>query len=145
MTHVPYGSGPASAPALTGGEAQVSFQVPALVLPHTKTGKVKLLAVSTASRFSLMPELPTVAEAGVPGFDSDSWNGIVAPAGTPRFVVSRLNREVNDALQLDDVRALLAANLIRIDGGTPERFGEVMRAASARWGAVIRQTGAKVD
>jgi tripartite-type tricarboxylate transporter receptor subunit TctC len=145
MTHVPYGSGPASATALTGGEAQVSFQVPALVLPHTKTGKVKLLAVSTASRFSLMPELPTVAEAGVPGFDSDSWNGIVAPAGTPRFVVSRLNREVNDALQLDDVRALLAANLIRIDGGTPERFGEVMRAASARWGAVIRQTGAKVD
>ena len=145
LTHVPYGSGPASATALIGGEAQVSFQVPALVLPHTKTGKVRLLAVSTARRFSLMPELPTVAEAGVPGFDSDSWNGIVAPAGTPRAVVLRVNREVNDVLQLDDVRALLAANLIRIDGGTPERFGEVMRAASARWGAVIRQTGAKVD
>jgi tripartite-type tricarboxylate transporter receptor subunit TctC len=115
------------------------------VLPHTKTGKVKLLAVSTARRFSLMPELPSVAESGLPGFDSDSWNGIVAPTGTPRDVVRHLNREVNEVLQLEDVRALLAANLIRVDGGTPERFGEVMRAASARWGAVIRQTGAKVD
>jgi len=145
ITHVPYGSGPASAAALIGGEAQVSFQVPALVLPHTKTGKVTLLAVSTLRRFPLMPELPTVAEAGLTGFDSDSWNGIIAPAGTPRSVVLRLNREVNEVLQFEDVRALLAANLIRVDGGTPEHFGEVMRAASVRWGAVIRQTGAKVD
>jgi tripartite-type tricarboxylate transporter receptor subunit TctC len=119
--------------------------VPALILPHVKGGKVRLLAVSTRQRFSLMPELPTVAESGVPGFDSDSWNGIVAPAGTPGGVVQRVNREVNDALQLEDVRTLLAANLIRIDGGTPERFAEVMRATSARWGEVIRQTGAKVD
>ena len=145
LTHVPYGSGPASAAALNAGEAQVSFQVPALILPHARGGRVRLLAVSTAQRFSLMPELPTVAEAGVPGFDSDSWNGIVAPVGTPRAVVQRVNHEVNEALKLEDVRTLLAANLIRIDGGTPERFAEVMRAASARWGAVIRQTGAKVD
>jgi len=145
LVHVPYGSGPASAAALTAGEAQVSFQVPALILPHTRAGKARLLAVSTTRRFSLMPELPTVAESGLPGFDSDSWNGIVAPAGTPGAVVQRVNREVNDVLQLEDVRALLAANLIRIDGGTPERFAEVIRAASARWGAVIRQTGAKVD
>ena len=145
LVHVPYGSGPASAAALTAGEAQASFQVPALILPHTRAGKVRLLAVSTARRFSLMPELPTVAESGLPGFDSDSWNGIVAPVGTPRSVVQRVNREVNEALQLEDVRALLATNLIRIDGGTPERFAEVIRAASARWGAVIRQTGAKVD
>ena len=145
LTHVPYGSGPASAAALAAGEAQVSFQVPALILPHARSGKVRLLAVSTVRRFSLMPELPTVAEAGLPGFDSDSWNGIVAPAGAPRGIVLRLNREVNEALQLDDVRALLAANLIRVEGGTPEHFAEVIRTASARWGAVIRQTGAKVD
>ena len=145
LVHVPYGSGPASAAALMAGEAQVSFQVPALILPHSKTGKVRLLAVSTIHRFSLMPELPTVAESGLPGFDSDSWNGIVAPKGTPREVVLRVNREVNDALHLEDVRALLAANLIRVDGGTPERFAEVIRAASARWGEVIRRTGARLD
>src|SRR5262249_40354050 len=131
LTHIPYGSGPASATALVAGEAQVSFQVPALILPPAKTGNGRLPAVSAARRFALMPELPSVAESGLPGFDSDSWNGIVAPAGTPRGMVQRLNREVNDALQLEDVRALLAANLIRIDGGTPERFGEVIRAASA--------------
>src|SRR5262249_20131948 len=101
--------------------------------------------VSTVRRFPLMPELPTVAESGLPGFDSDSWNGIVAPKGTPGGVVQRLNREVNEALKQEDVRTVLAANLIRVEGGTPERFGEVMRADSARWGAVIRQTGAKLD
>ena len=145
LAHVPYGSGPASAVALAMGEVQASFQVPALVLPHVKSGKVRLLAVSTARRFPLMPELPSVAEAGVPGFDSDSWNGILAPAGTPRAIVQRLNQEVNAILQLSDVRTLLAASLIRIDGGTPEHFGAVIREHSARWGAVIRQTGAKVD
>jgi tripartite-type tricarboxylate transporter receptor subunit TctC len=145
LVHVPYGGGPASAAALAAGEVQASFQVPALVLPHVKSGKVKLLAVSTARRFPLMPELPSVAEAGVPGFDSDSWNGILAPAGTPWEIVQRLNQEVNEILRLNDVRMLLANNLIRIDGGTPEQFGAVIRTYSARWGAVIRQTGAKVD
>ncbi|HKA40391.1 MAG TPA: tripartite tricarboxylate transporter substrate-binding protein [Burkholderiales bacterium] len=145
LVHVPYGGGPASAAALAAGEVQASFQVPALILPHVKTGKVRLLAVSTARRFALMPELPSVAEAGVPGFDSDSWNGIVAPAGTPRLIVQRLNREVNDILRLDEVKTLLAANLIRVEGGTPEHFSEVMRTTSQRWGAVIRQTGARVD
>jgi tripartite-type tricarboxylate transporter receptor subunit TctC len=145
LVHVPYGSGPASAAALASGEVQASFQVPALALPHVKSGKVKLLAVSSARRFPLMPELPSVAEAGVPGFDSDSWNGILVPAGTPRRIVLRLNREVNEILRLDDIKALLTNNLIRIDGGTPEQFGEVIRAHSARWGALIRQTGARVD
>jgi tripartite-type tricarboxylate transporter receptor subunit TctC len=145
LVHVPYGGGPASAVALAAGEVQASFQVPALVLPHVKGGRVRLLAVSTARRFALMPELPTVAEAGVPGFDSDSWNGILAPAGTPHAVVQRLNQEVNAILQLEEVKALLAANLIRIDGGTAEQFGEVLRAHSARWGAIIRLTGAKID
>jgi tripartite-type tricarboxylate transporter receptor subunit TctC len=145
LSHVPYGGGPASAVALAAGEVQASFQVPALVLPHVKSGKVRMLAVSTARRFSLMPELPSVAEAGVPGFDSDSWNGILAPAETPRAIVQRLNREVNEILQLSEIRTLLAASLIRIDGGTPEHFAAVIRDHSARWGAVIRQTGAKVD
>ena len=145
LVHVPYGGGPASAVALAAGEVQASFQVPALVLPHVKSGRVRLLAVSTARRFALMPDLPTVAEAGVPGFDSDSWNGILAPAGTPRGIVQRLNREVNEILQLNDIRTLLAASLIRIDGGTHEHFGAVIRDHSARWGAVIRLTGAKVD
>ena len=145
MVHVPYGGGPASAAALAAGEVQASFQVPALVLPHVKTGKVRLLAVSTARRFPLMPDLPSVAEAGLPGFDSDSWNGILVPAGTPRRIVERLNQEVNEILRLDDVKALLASNLIRVDGGTPEQFAEVIRTYSARWGALIRQTGFRVD
>ena len=114
-------------------------------LPHVKAGRLTAIAVTSASRFRLLPELPTVAEAGIPGFAAANWFGILAPAGTPREVVLRVNRDINDALASAEVRAILTKAQIRPRGGTPEQFGELMRSESQKWGPVIRYTGASLD
>ena len=145
LVHIPYNGGPAAAGAVATGEVHASFMPAALFLPHVQAGRVKLLAVSSARRFELLPELPSIAEAGFSGFDSDGWNGILAPAGTPREIVLRLNREVNEILQVPEVKERLARSMIRIDGGSPERFAELIRSEAVRWSAVIRSVGVKID
>lgn len=145
LVHIPYNGGPPAAAAVATGEVHASFMPAALFLPHVRAGRVKLLAVSSARRFEMLPELPSIAESGVAGFDSDGWNGILAPAGTPRAIVERLNREVNEILQLPEVKSRLTASMIRVDGGSPERFAELIRSEAARWSKVIRAVGAKLD
>ncbi|MGQ0546766.1 MAG: Bug family tripartite tricarboxylate transporter substrate binding protein [Betaproteobacteria bacterium] len=145
LVHIPYNGGPPAAAAVATGEVHASFMPMALFLPHVNAGRVKLLAVSGARRWDMLPELPTIAESGFPGFDSDGWNGILAPAGTPREIVTRLNREVNEILQLPEVKERLARSRIRIDGGSSERFAELIRRDAERWSAVIRAVGAKLD
>lgn len=145
VVHIPYNGGPAAAGAVATGEVQAHFAPIATIMPHVRAGRARLIAVSSAKRFTLLPEVPTVAEQGFPGFDSYGWNGIVAPAGTPREVVARLNREINEVLALPEVRATLSNAQIEIAGGTPEAFGALLRREHERWGPVIRATGAKLD
>ena len=143
LQHVPYQGGPAAATAVATGEVQAYFAPVANIMPHVRAGRARMIAVSSEKRFSLLPDVPTVAEQGFPGFDSWGWNGIVAPAGTPREIIVRLNRELNDALV--EAKPLLAASQIEVSGGTPEEFGALMRREAARWGPVIRATGVKLD
>jgi tripartite-type tricarboxylate transporter receptor subunit TctC len=143
LVHVPYQGGPAAATAVATGEVQAYFAPVANIMPHVRAGRARLIGVSSEKRFPLLPEVPTVAEQGFPGFDSWGWNGIVAPAGTPREIVLRLNRELNDGLK--EIRTLLEASHIEVAGGTPEDFGALMRREAERWGPVIRATGVKLD
>jgi tripartite-type tricarboxylate transporter receptor subunit TctC len=145
MIHIPYNGAVPAATALASGDVQAAFLPPAVVLPHVQSGRVKLIGMSSVKRFSLMPEVPTVAESGLPGFDSDGWNGILAPAGTPREIVLRLNREINGALAAPDVREILVRNRIQAGGGTPEEFGALIARESKKWGPVIAFTGARLD
>ena len=145
MVHIPYAGGVAAATAVATGDVQAHFAPISTVMPHVRAGRAKLIAMSSEKRFALMPEVPTVAEQGFPGFDSFGWNGILAPAATPREVVLRMNREINEIFQLADIRALLANSQIAVGGGTPEEFAALIRRETERWGPVIRATGARLD
>lgn len=145
LVHVPYAGGVAAATAVATGEVQAHFAPVATILPHVRSGRARLIAVSSEKRYSHLPDLPTVAEQGFPGFDSYGWNGILAPAGTPHAVILRLNREINEILQLNDVKALLNNSQIEIAGGTPEEFTALIRREAERWGPVIRASGARID
>ncbi|MFM9887459.1 MAG: Bug family tripartite tricarboxylate transporter substrate binding protein [Burkholderiales bacterium] len=145
VVHIPYNGAPAAATAVASGDVQVAFLPPAVIVPHAQSGKVKLLAVSSAQRFPMMADLPTLAEASLPGFESDGWSGILAPAGTPREIVERFNNESNQILALPEVRELLARNQIVAGSGTPEAFGQLIASESNKWAPIIRITGAKLD
>ncbi len=145
MVHIPYAGGPAAATAVATGEVQAHFAPIATIMPHVRAGRARLIAMSSEKRFSLMPEIPTVAEQGFPGFDSYGWNGILAPAATPRDIVVRMNREINEVLKLPEIRTLLANQHIEIAGGTPEQFAALIKREAERWGPVIRASGAKLD
>ena len=145
VVHIPYAGGVAAATAVATGEVQAHFAPIATIMPHVRAGRARLIAVSSEKRFALLAEVPTVAEQGFPGFDSYGWNGILAPAGTPREVILRLNREINEIFRLGDVKTLLHNSQIEIAGGTPEEFAALMRREAERWGPVIRASGAKLD
>ncbi len=146
MVHIPYNGAPPAAAALATGDVHAAFLPAIVMMPFVQSGRIKILAVSTKDRFPLTPEVPTVAESGgLKGFDADGWNGILAPAGTPREIVLRLNRDINDALASNEVRAVLTKAQIRPRGGSPEDFGELMRGEAQKWGPVIKFTGARLD
>jgi tripartite-type tricarboxylate transporter receptor subunit TctC len=145
LVHVPYkGAGPALLDTLTG-QCQVMFATAVSVQPYLKTGRLRPLAVTTAVRSKNFPELPTVSEAGVPGFEASTWHGIVAPAGTPQPAIARLNAEINKVLQQPDTRERLAAQGADAAGGTPQQFGDFIRAEIPKWAKVIQESGARVD
>ena len=145
MLHIPYPGGVAAATAVATGDVQAHFAPVSTIMPHVRSGRVKLIAMSSEKRFALMPDVPTVAEQGFPGFDSFGWNGILAPAATPREIIVRLNREINEIFQLANIRALLANNQIAVGGGTPEDFAALIKRETERWGPVIRASGARID
>ena len=145
IVHVPYkGSAPALVD-LIGGHVMMIFDNTPNVLPHVRAGKVRALAVTSLNRSPLAPEVPTVNEAGVPGYEINVWFGVVGPAGIPRDVVSRLNAEINKILQMPDVRERFQNGGVEPVGGTPEKFGEHLRSEIAKWGKVVRESGAKVE
>ena len=141
MTHVPYkGGGPAIAD-LIGGQVPMMFITIPPALPHAKGGKVRVLVVSSAKRSPTFPDVPTVAESGYPGFEFNEWQAILAPRGTPRDVIARLNGEINKALALPDVKERLAALGAEGAGGTPERLTTHIAAELKRWPAIIKTSG----
>jgi tripartite-type tricarboxylate transporter receptor subunit TctC len=145
ITHVPYkGGGPAMVDLLAGN-IHLIFATAASSIAHIKAGRARPLAVTTAKRSALVPELPTVAEAGVPGFEANNWNGFFVPAKTPRPVVNKLNKELGAALLLPDIKEFLFKQGLDAAPGTPEQFATYMKSESAKWTKVIRAAGVKVN
>jgi tripartite-type tricarboxylate transporter receptor subunit TctC len=145
MVHVPYkGSGPALI-ELVGGQVQVGLASTTSAMPHVRSGKLRALAVTTLQTSPLLPELPTVAESGVPGFSIDSWYGIVAPAGTPVAIVRKLNTEIVKILSAPAVVGYLAREGAVPKGSTPAELAATMQAELAKWGKVIATARIKFD
>ncbi|MDR0578514.1 MAG: tripartite tricarboxylate transporter substrate binding protein [Candidatus Accumulibacter sp.] len=145
LLHIPYTGGPAAALALGRGDVQVLFAALSNLQPLSRDGKVKLLAVSNAKRSAALPDLPTIAEQGYPGFDATTWNGFLAPAATPKEVVRRLNEAINQILENPEIRQKLLAGGAEVAGGTPEEFGELLKNETASWTAVIERSGIKLE
>ncbi|HUG21700.1 tripartite tricarboxylate transporter substrate binding protein [Piscinibacter sp.] len=145
MTHVPYkGSAPALGDVI-GGHAQVAFDYMISAMQHVRSGKLKGLAVTSAARSPAAPELPTVAEAGVPGFEVIGWNGLMAPAGTPKPVIDKLNAAVKKALASPDIVAQVSGQGSSPHWSSADAFGSFVRAEVARWGKVVHASGAKIN
>ncbi len=141
ITHVPYkGGGPAMVDLLAGN-IQLIFATAASSINHVKAGKARALAVTTAKRSALVPDLPTIAEAGLKGYEANNWNGFFVPAGTPRPVVAKLNKELSAALLLPDIKDFLFKQGLDAAPGTPEAFAKYMKSESAKWTKVIRAAG----
>jgi tripartite-type tricarboxylate transporter receptor subunit TctC len=113
--------------------------------PQIRAGKLRAIAVTTAKRFSLLPDLPAIAESGYPGFEALAWNGIMVPAGTPKAVIAKLNAEINAITKQADVVAKMNAAGFDLIGGTPEDFGNLIRRETETWAPVIKKVGLKVD
>ena len=145
MVHIPYkGSGPAMTDMI-GGQVQVMFDNMPSALPHVKAGKLRALAVTSAQRSPSAPDVPTMNEAGVAGFDVQSWFGLVAPKGTPKEIIARVNAEAVKALGSADIKERFL-DLGAVPGPmSPEAFGEYIRAEIIRWGEVVKASGAKVE
>ncbi len=141
MQHVPYRGSSAAHPDLLAGRTAMIFDTVTAIRPHVRAGTVRGIAVTTLARSSAVPELPTIAESGLPGYDASTWGGILAPAGTPKDAVAKLNSSINAALKMDDVRARLTAAGIEIQGGTPEQFAGVIKSEIDKWGRVVREAG----
>ena len=137
-----------AAPALTdliAGQTQLMFATSLSVMPHIRSSRLRALGVTTAKRTVALPELPTIAEAGVPGFEATTWHGVFVPAGTPAAIVDKLNTEINRLLQLPDVLERLAALGAEVVGGTPREFADHIQREIPKWAKVIRETGAKPE
>ena len=144
-THIPFNGSPPAAMAIAQGEADASFMTAPALLPHVRSGKVRMLAVSSAQRAESLKELPTLAEGGVKGVESLAWNGLFAPAGTPEAVVARINADVNTALHDPALRAAMDLQGLTPVGGSPADFRKVVESDTKRWGAIITRIGLKID
>lgn len=145
LNHVPYKGSSQAMNDLLGGQVLVSFAGVPNVLPNLVNGKLKALAVSTAKRYSELPDVPSLAEAGVPGYDATVWLGLLAPPGTPREIVQKLNTEITRILSTPDARKLMASAGVEVATGSPEEFGRLLQSEYDRWGKVVRDTGATVN
>ena len=143
MVQVPYKGGGPGMVALVGGQVQLYFATISTALPHVKSGKIRALAVSSAKRSIVAPEYPTIAEAGVPGYEHASWVGLLAPARTPPAIVSALHAESVKALAREDVKGLLLRDGLEPVGDSPQEFAKVIRAEVAKWMKVVKAAGIK--
>ena len=142
--YIPYKGGAPAVADVVAGQANVLFNGMLATYPQVRNGKLRALAVSSAKRVSAAPDLPTVAET-LPGFETGSWQGVVAPPGTPREVVAKLNAEFTRALNLPDIKEKLVAQGTEVRTDTPESFGRFMREEVAKWSKVVKESGAKFE
>jgi len=145
LLHVPYRGGGAAMTDLIGGQVTMMIDVMPNAFPQARAGKVRALAVTTARRFPSAPDVPTIAESGVPGFEMSAWDGILAPEGTPRPVIDRLNDAIRRALDDPQLKQTLQERGAETVAGTPEEFARHIAAETAKWAKIVRQSGAKVD
>ena len=145
LVHVPYKGTPPAVTDLIAGQVTMMFANTLSVLPHVNTGRLRALAISSGKRSAAAPELPTVAESGMPGFDTSTWFGMLAPAGTSKDVVARLSGELRKIVQLPDIRKQLISQGADPVGTTAEQFGAHLRAEIAKWGKAVKASGARVD
>ena len=145
LTHIPYKGSALALTDLLGGQIQLTFSQPPIVLPHIKSGKLKGLAISSARRLSALPEFPTMAESGVAGYEATSWQGLVAPAATPRPIIVKLNSEIRRALQLPEIGARLAAEGSEAGATTPDEFGAYIRREIVKWSKVVKESGIRIE
>jgi tripartite-type tricarboxylate transporter receptor subunit TctC len=145
MVHIPYKGGAPALQALLAGDTQLMFDNLANSAAQLKAGKLKALAVTTAKRSSLMPELPTLSETGLPGFDIYTWWGFMAPAGTPKEIVAKWNAEVTRILNSPEMKAFFAQQGAEPASDSPEQFAALIRSEISKYAKIVKQSGAKVD
>jgi len=145
LVHVPYKGGGPAAVALISGEVTMILGEPATIVGFVKSGRVRALGVTGAKRAPALPELPTIAEAGVKGYEATSWNGMLAPAGAPSEVIKRLNADFNRIIAAPEMKKRMLDNGYEPVGGPPERLGELIRAEIAKWAPVVKAAGVQVD
>ena len=145
IVHIPYKGGAAAIGDLISGQVQLMFESTNSIAPHVVAGRVRALAVTGERRALSMPDVPTMIEAGVPGYEVNAWSGIITTAGVPRPVLDKLNAAVNRAILEPRTKELLFTLGSEGGGGTPEAFGELIRRDSAKWAEVIKRSGAKID
>jgi tripartite-type tricarboxylate transporter receptor subunit TctC len=141
IVHVPYKGGGPALTNLIGGQVQAYFGPLATVLPHVKAGKIKAIAVTSIQRWPSLPDLPSVSEAGLPGYRLDAWNGMLAPARTPPAIIKKLNGEINAVLKTSAIRERLAAEGVGPGGTSSEEMGAMLKSEIAKWAKVIKQAG----
>ena len=145
MVHSPYKGGAPGVTALLGGEVQLMFTGLSSAMPHVKAGKLRALGVTTAKRSAAEPDLPTLAEAGLPGFEVDQWLGVLAPAKTPREIVTKFNVEIAKILHMPEVKSRYQKQGIDAVGSSPEQFASYVKAEIAKWAQVVKDSGTRVD
>jgi len=145
LTRVPYKGAAQGAADVIGGAVQLYVSSVPTLIGNIRTGKMRAIAVTSTKRVGDLPQVPTVAESGYPGFDAVTWFGIVGPAGVPKEIVAKLNAHINKALQDPELRKKLDAQGADVLGGTPEQFNKVIHDDIVRWGAIVKESGARVD
>lgn len=145
LTAIPYKGVPQSQAALISGEVQIFFDTPVTSISQVKAGRLRALGVSTKTRLANLPDVPTIAEAGVPGYEVTSWNGILAPAKTPRAIIDRLNKEIVNVLRTPEVIEQVSAQGIGLVGSTPEEFASAIKTDIEKWAKVIKVAGIKAN
>ena len=145
IVHVPYKGGAPALNDVIAGQVNMMVVVPVLALPHVKTGRLRALAMSSTQRSALAPELPTIAEAGVPGYESSTWYAIVAPSRTPAGLVARLNADFRRAMDDAQIQARLLAVGIELTGSTPDQLSKHMKSEIEKWRHVVKTSGAKAE
>jgi tripartite-type tricarboxylate transporter receptor subunit TctC len=144
IVHIPFNGSPPAVTSTVQGETQMLFAVMQPLQPQVQAGKLRAIAVTSARRSALLPDLPAIAET-YPAFESLAWNGVLVPAATPKPIVARLNAEIDAILKQPDVVQKLNAVGFELVGGTPEQFGEIIRAESAKWAPIIKSANIKID
>ena len=142
---IPYKGNSLAVTAVLGGEVSLVFGNIAQSSPQVKAGRLRALGVTSSRRSPAMPDVRTIAESGVPGFDTSTWYGMLAPAGTPRAVVDKINAEIVRVLQLPEVRERLAAEAFELPADTPDQFAAIIRAEMSRWAKLVKETGARIE